>query len=124
MTHQTDQLGFAEDETDYEFADWDFSGTTEAEFNGLLAIFDLLSKPVYCRLRTPRCLCLPYPVPGMSDIYPAEDLLYANNNMGSHLRDDPQSSCQVTGSKKITWPWFDQLDEEGFDDQSRAYASY
>ena len=28
-----------------------------------------------------------YYVPGMSDIYPAEDLIYANNTMGVHLRD-------------------------------------
>ena len=26
-------------------------------------------------------------VPGMSDIYPAEDLWLANNSMGSHLRE-------------------------------------
>ena len=47
-THFIDSSGLIswdlfKDEVDYEFVDWDFSGTTEKEFNGLLAIFDALN---------------------------------------------------------------------------------
>jgi len=125
-THFIDSSGLIswdlfKDETDYEFADWDFSGTTEAEFNGLLAIFDSLEQPVYIadyeHLGVYACRIL---VPGMSDIYPAEDLLYANNNMGSHLRDVILSLPASNWEQEDYLALFDQLDEEGFDDQTRV----
>ena len=80
-THFIDSSGLIswdlfKDEADYEFVDWDFSGTTEKEFNGLLAIFDALKQPVYItdyeHLGVYACRFL---VPGLSDIYLAESVL-------------------------------------------------
>ncbi len=65
-----------------------FSGTTEEEFATLMAIFNKEDKEVYIadyeHLGVYACRII---VPGMSDIYPAEDLWLANNSMGSHLRE-------------------------------------
>ena len=73
---------------DYEFADWDFSGTTQEEYNNLMEIFRADEK------RSLRNGLQPFDVyacriivPGMSDIYPADDLIYANNNMGMDWRE-------------------------------------
>ncbi len=41
-------------------------------------------------------------VPGMSDIYPAENLWLANNSMGSHLRGSGSLAPRQRGKKKIT----------------------
>ncbi|HHF3476942.1 TPA: 30S ribosomal protein S12 methylthiotransferase accessory factor YcaO [Haemophilus influenzae] len=73
---------------DYEFADWDFSGTTQEEYNNLMEIFRADEKEVYVmdynHLDVYACRII---VPGMSDIYPADDLIYANNNMGMDWRE-------------------------------------
>ena len=72
---------------DYEFSDWNFSGKTEDEFEHLLKIFHDMGKQVYiadhehlgvyaCRVH----------VPGVSEIYPFDDLKWNNNNEGTHLR--------------------------------------
>lgn len=125
-THFIDSSGLIswdlfKDEADYEFVDWDFSGTTEAEFNGLLAIFAELQQPVYIadyeHLGVYACRIL---VPGMSDIYPVEDLLYANNSMGSHLRETILGLPDSQWEQEDYLALFDQLDEEGFDDQTRV----
>jgi len=70
------------------FVDWSFAGTTEEEFATLMAIFTAENQEVYIadyeHLGVYACRIL---VPGMSDIYPVEDLWLANNSMGAHLRD-------------------------------------
>ncbi|WP_084999815.1 30S ribosomal protein S12 methylthiotransferase accessory factor YcaO, partial [Cronobacter sakazakii] len=92
-THFIDSSGLIswdmfKQDADYPFVDWSFAGTTEEEFATLMAIFKAEDKEVYIadyeHLGVYACRII---VPGMSDIYPAEDLLLANNNMGSHLRE-------------------------------------
>lgn len=60
-----------------------------------MAIFNAEDKEVYIadyeHLSVYACRII---VPGMSDIYPAEDLWLANNAMGAHLRDTILSSGQ------------------------------
>lgn len=74
-------------DVNYPFVDRSFSGTTEEEFATLVTIFKAEDKEVYVadyeRLGAYACRII---VPGTSDIYPAEDLWPANNNMGAHLR--------------------------------------
>lgn len=46
---------------DYEFADWDFSGTTQEEYNNLMAIFRADEKrSLRNGLQPFGCLCVPY----------------------------------------------------------------
>lgn len=92
-------------EADYEFADWNFGDDTEQEFAGLMSIFADEGAEVYIadyeHLGVYACRIL---VPGMSEIYPVDDLLLANNNMGMHLRDIILSLPDSEWEKKTTWP--------------------
>uniref|UniRef100_UPI0036D9285D 30S ribosomal protein S12 methylthiotransferase accessory factor YcaO n=1 Tax=Photorhabdus sp. RM322S TaxID=3342825 RepID=UPI0036D9285D len=125
-THFIDSSGLIswdlfKQDADYTFADWNFSGTTEEEFTTLMTIFKQLDAEVYIadyeHLGVYTCRIL---VPGMSDIYPVEDLHIANNTMGIHLRETlfalPDSQWQPEEYLAL----LEQLDEEGLDDFTRV----
>jgi len=107
--------------SDYEFVDWDFSGTTEQEFANLMAIFDRHQIEVlimdYQHLGVYACRILAV---GMSEIYPPEDLLIANNNMAIHLRDLILSLPYQKHTNKQLLAIIEQFDEEGLDDFARV----
>ena len=108
-------------QSDYEFVDWDFSGTTEQEFANLMAIFNRHKIEVlimdYEHLGVYACRILAV---GMSEIYPPEDLLFANNNMAIHLRDLILSLPYEKLTAKQYLNIIEQLDEEGLDDFARV----
>ena len=108
-------------QSDYEFVDWDFSGTTQQEFANLMAIFNRHKIEVlimdYEHLGVYACRILAV---GMSEIYPPEDLLLANNNMAIHLRDLILSLPYEKLMAKQYLNIIEQLDEEGLDDFARV----
>lgn len=125
-THFIDSSGLIswdlfKQQADYPFVDWDFSGTTEQEFNTLMSQFQQENAEVYIadyqHLGVYSCRIL---VPGFSDIYPVEDLVFANNNMGIHLRD------RLLELPTSNWPQAEylnlliQLEDEGLDDFTRV----
>jgi ribosomal protein S12 methylthiotransferase accessory factor len=75
--------------TDYEFSDWNFSGSTEEEFQYLMGILEDLGKEAYVAdyedLGANACRIL---VPGYSEIYEAEDLVWGNTNKALAFRSD------------------------------------
>ncbi|MCF8474427.1 MAG: OsmC domain/YcaO domain-containing protein [Emcibacter sp.] len=74
---------------DYAFCEWDFSGTTSAEYERLMAILADLGKEVYVAtyndFGATACRIL---VPGYSEIYPTEDLIWDNTNKALMFRED------------------------------------
>ena len=126
-THFIDSSGLIswdlfKDTPDYPFVDWNFSGKdTHEEYDNLMAIFRAEKKGVYImdynHLGVYACRII---VPGMSDIYPADDLIYANSNMGMdwreilldlpHFHHDPETYQEL----------LDELDEQGIDDATRV----
>ncbi|MCM8542673.1 MAG: OsmC domain/YcaO domain-containing protein, partial [Lentisphaeraceae bacterium] len=80
---------FFSSKSDYDFTTWDFSGTTEEESNYLMNILHELDKEVYVAvyedLGTTACRIL---VPGYSEIYPIEDLIWDNTNKSLDFRED------------------------------------
>ena len=108
-------------DADYPFVDWSFKGSTEQEFATLMAIFHKEHKEVYIadyeHLSVYACRII---VPGMSDIYPTDDLLLANNNMGVHLRETILSLPGSQWEKQAYLDLITQLDDEGFDDFTRV----
>ncbi|WP_168400592.1 30S ribosomal protein S12 methylthiotransferase accessory factor YcaO [Erwinia amylovora] len=125
-THFIDSSGLIswdmfKDEADYAFADWSFKGTTEEEFATLMAIFSSEDREVYIadyeHLDVYACRII---VPGMSDIYPAEDLLLANNSMGAYLRDTLLSLPDSRWDKPDYLSLLQQLDDDGHDDFTRV----
>lgn len=75
--------------SDLEFCEWNFSGTNEEEARTLFDILEDLGKEVYVAthedLGAPVCRIL---VPGYSEVYPVEDLVWDNTNMALDYRED------------------------------------
>lgn len=78
---------------DYDFVEWDFSGRGEnSNADEAAALFGLLEAmgkdaymAVYDQLGATACRIL---VPGYSEIYPVEDLIWDNTNKALHFRHD------------------------------------
>ena len=74
---------------DYEFCEWDFSGTNAEESACLLAILKAMGKEVYIAelsdLGASACRIL---VPDYSEVYPVEDLIWDNTNKALDYRAD------------------------------------
>jgi ribosomal protein S12 methylthiotransferase accessory factor len=74
---------------DYDFCEWDFSGTNEEEASSLFGILEDLGKEVYIAeftdLGASACRIL---VPDYSEIYPVEDLVWDNTNKSLDYRED------------------------------------
>ncbi|AVI61218.1 OsmC domain/YcaO domain-containing protein [Halomonas sp. GFAJ-1] len=74
---------------DFEFSEWDFSGSNEEEAATLFGIFAELDAEVYMAvhedLGAPVCRIL---VPGYSEVYPIEDLIWDNTNKALDYRED------------------------------------
>ncbi|WP_261844825.1 OsmC domain/YcaO domain-containing protein [Aliamphritea ceti] len=75
--------------SEYEFSEWDFSGTNEEESDSLMGILEALGKEVYVAtfddFGASACRIL---VPGYSEVYPVEDLIWDNTNKAIHFRED------------------------------------
>ena len=106
---------------DYEFADWDFSGTTQEEYNNLMSIFRADEKEVYVmdykHLDFYACRII---VPVMSDIYPADDLIYANNNMGMDWREILLDLPNWHHDAETYQELLEELDGQDIDDATRV----
>jgi ribosomal protein S12 methylthiotransferase accessory factor len=106
---------FFSETPDYEFVEWDFTGTTEQEFNYLMDIFRQLEKDVYIadhsELGAYACRIL---VPDYSEIYLPEDLIWDNNNQALKFREDILL-CHSLNSKKLK-SLLKRLDESELDD--------
>jgi len=74
---------------DYEFCEWDFSGTNAEESACLLNILKVMGKEVYVAelsdLGASACRIL---VPDYSEVYPVEDLIWDNTNKALDYRAD------------------------------------
>ncbi|SMB85844.1 ribosomal protein S12 methylthiotransferase accessory factor [Pasteurella testudinis DSM 23072] len=125
-THFIDSSGLIswdlfKQQSDYDFVDWNFSGTTEQEFANLMAIFHAAQKEVYImdynHLDVYACRII---VPGMSDIYPADDLIYANNNMGMEWREILLDLPHFHHDRETYLELLAELDEQGIDDFTRV----
>jgi ribosomal protein S12 methylthiotransferase accessory factor len=72
---------------DYPFVDWNFSTTTAEDYAWLCACVEAEGKDIYVADFTEQgaysCRIL---VPGMSEIYPVEDLEWENNSVGNQIR--------------------------------------
>ncbi len=91
-THFIDSSGliaydFFKSTPDYAFCDWDFDDSTEHEYDRLCAQIHAMGFDIYIadyeHLDVYACRII---VPGMSDIYPVDDLAWNNNNDGAQFR--------------------------------------
>ncbi|MCW8933074.1 MAG: 30S ribosomal protein S12 methylthiotransferase accessory factor YcaO [Gammaproteobacteria bacterium] len=92
-THFIDSSGlisydFFKKEKDFDFVYWDFDNSTESEFEFLSAMLEKENKDIYIadyeHLGVYGCRII---VPGVSEIYPVDELTWQNNNEGVILRE-------------------------------------
>lgn len=78
---------FLGDRPDFEFCDWNFSSTTEEDYRWLIDRIHAEQRDVYIadftHLGVYACRIL---VPGMSEIYPVDDLEWENNSVANDIR--------------------------------------
>jgi ribosomal protein S12 methylthiotransferase accessory factor len=106
---------FFKEQSDYDFVDWDHGSDTQKELEYLSGIihdngFDIYIAD-YEHLGVYACRIL---VPGMSDIYPVDDLLWSNNNEGARLREAILSLKEL--DKDELEALLEELEEGAFND--------
>ena len=104
---------------DYAFVDWDHDASTHDEFDYLSALIHELGFDIYIadyrHLDVYACRII---VPGMSDIYPVDDLAWNNNNEGALFREDILSLKRLDDKR-----WrdiFERLEQAGYNDFQRV----
>ncbi|OAN18646.1 ribosomal protein S12 methylthiotransferase accessory factor YcaO [Photobacterium jeanii] len=126
-THFIDSSGLIswdifKDDSDYDFVDWNFEGSSEQEFAHLLKMFHDEGTDVYIadydHLGVDCCRII---VPGWSEIYPVEELIEANNNVALELRETLLALPSVDWDAEQYAEMYSILEEEGFDDFNRLY---
>ena len=125
-THFIDSSGivsweFLRNEPDYEFNDWDSTGkTTHEEFYWLCERIQEEGNDIfimdYQELGVYACRVL---VPGMSEIYPPDDLVWENNNAGMDVR---KAILAKNKTKEDCEALIEQLDNINADDQHPVAA--
>ncbi|MFW5427172.1 MAG: 30S ribosomal protein S12 methylthiotransferase accessory factor YcaO [Methylophagaceae bacterium] len=104
---------------DYTFYDWDHDGETKDEFNYLSTKIHDMGFDIYIadyeHLDVYACRIL---VPGMSDIYPVDELVWENNNEGALFREDFLTLKQ--GDNERWKNILDRLDDGAYNDQTLA----
>ena len=123
-THFIDSSGliaydFFKDKPDYEFYDWDHDANTADEFDYLSSIIHDMGFDIYIadyeHLNVYTCRII---VPGMSDIYPVDDLVWNNNNEGALFREEILSLRDLD---KTQWQdIFDRLEQGAYHDMQRV----
>jgi ribosomal protein S12 methylthiotransferase accessory factor len=106
---------------DYEFVEWNFSGTTEEECEYLVERIHAEDFDIYIldyeHLGVYACRII---VPEMSEIYQAEDLEWDNNSTGNDLREAILHLPELDEEECVEL--FDALDEMGLDDHQPVAA--
>jgi ribosomal protein S12 methylthiotransferase accessory factor len=73
---------------DFEFSEWDFSGTNEEESDLLFGILESLGKEAYIAEFSDIGSACRILVPDYSEVYPVEDLIWDNTNKALNYRED------------------------------------
>jgi len=122
--HFIDSSGYISNEffrktPDYEFYDWDHDANTQNEFEYLSKLIHDMGFDIYIsdyeHLDVYACRIL---VPGMSDIYPIDELVWENNNEGAHFREDFLTLKQ--GDETQWRELLARLDDGAYNDQTLA----
>jgi ribosomal protein S12 methylthiotransferase accessory factor len=123
-THFIDSSGllaydFFKNRPDYEFYDWDHDTDNDDEFEYLCKIIHDMGHDIYIsdyeHLNVYACRII---VPGMSDIYLVDDIVWNNNNEGALFREEILS---LRNLDKTQWQSIlDRLYEGGYHDMQRV----
>lgn len=125
-THFIDSSGpihwnFLRNQADFDFVDWDYAGTTEAECRYLMDClhadgFDIYIMD-YDHLGAYACRIL---VPGASEIYQVDDLEWDNNSTGNAFREAILNLPELDEEQCVEL--FDLIEETGLDEHQSVAA--
>ncbi len=119
IDHFIDSVGviswkFFSSKSDFEFVDWNFSGTTQEEYDYLMNICKEIEKEVYIadyeELGSKACRIL---VPDYSEIYEVDDLIWDNSNRALEFREDILNLHSLSDDKLTAL--VDRLEESEID---------
>ncbi len=110
---------FFKNTPDYDFVDWDFDADTGTEYDNLVKVIHDMNFDIYIsdynHLNVYACRIL---VPGMSDIYPVDEIVWNNNNDGALFR---EAFLTLTGGDIEEWlDILAALDQGGYNDALAA----
>jgi len=110
---------FFKNKPDFEFADWDHDANTSTEYDYLVDIIHSMGHEIYVsdynHLNVYACRIL---VPGMSDIYPVDEIVWNNNNDGGLFR---EAFLTLKDLDKEQWTEiFEGLEDGGYNDAMAA----
>jgi ribosomal protein S12 methylthiotransferase accessory factor len=95
---------------DFDFADWNFGASTEQDYHWSVAALHAEGHQIYVadftQLGVYACRIL---VPGVSEIYPVDELEYENNSVGIALRADIARLPELSGDECVAL--YDQIVE-------------
>ncbi|MHA7881396.1 MAG: OsmC domain/YcaO domain-containing protein [Saccharospirillum sp.] len=101
--------------SDYDFHEWDFSGSNEQEAATLFGMLEAMGKECYMAvhedLGAPVCRIL---VPGYSEVYPVDDLIWDNTNKALNYREDILNLHRLSDDQLQAL--VDRLEESQLDD--------
>ena len=107
---------------DYRFVAWDFSGSTQEQFKALRYMISKLGFDIYVRsyndlggINVYRTI-----VPGMSEIYPNDDLVYNNTNAAIDFQEALLSLPGSNESEEMYRSYLEELENEEFDNESNV----
>ncbi len=110
---------FFKNKPDYKFADWDHDASTSSEYEYLVNIIHDMGHDIYVsdyrHLDVYACRIL---VPGMSDIYPVDELVWNNNSDGALFREAFLSLKDLDAEQWIDI--FEGLEEGSYNDAQSA----
>ena len=106
---------------DYKFVAWDFSGNTKEQYKALRYMIAKLGFDIYIRsynylgVYVYRTI-----VPGMSEIYQVDDLVYNNTNLGIDFQDALLSLPDTNESEETYESYLQELENEEFDNDTNV----
>ncbi len=103
----------------FSFVSWDFTGSTHDQYKALRYMVDKLGFDVY--VRSYKFLDIPVYriiVPGMSEIYPIDDLIYNNNNQAILYQEALMTLPETQEDKETYVNYLDELENAQFADEA------
>lgn len=106
---------------DYRFVAWDFSGNTHEQYKALRYMIAKLGFDIYVRSYNYLGVCVYRTiVPGMSEIYPTDDLIYNNTNSGIDFQEALLSLPESKETEDIYASYLEELENEDIDNDQHV----
>ena len=115
-------LQMFKDQADFKFVHWDFAGSTHDAYQALRYMIDKLGFDIYVRAyQQLGVLAYRVIVPGMSEVYPLDDLSYNNLNRAIDFQESLLSLPTAQEDSTTYAAYLEELENSNFDDQELIY---